>query len=78
MQQDGLMWGFQLWVNLPAKDKMTEPRYQDIAADRSPTVETASGARVRVVAGEVEGVAGPSRGHRDSACVRGHRGTGKL
>lgn len=62
MQQDGLMWGFQLWVNLPAKNKMTEPRYQDIAADRIPTVETASGARVRVVAGDVEGTAGPVEG----------------
>ncbi len=62
MQRDGLMWGFQLWVNLPAKNKMTEPRYQDIAADRIPTVETASGARVRVVAGEVEGTAGPVEG----------------
>jgi len=62
MQQDGLMWGFQLWVNLPAKDKMTEPRYQDIAADRIPTVATASGARVRVIAGEVEGEAGPVEG----------------
>src|SRR6218665_1443011 len=30
-QEDGLMWGFQLWVNLPAADKMTAPRYQDIA-----------------------------------------------
>src|SRR5215471_10631516 len=29
-QKDGLMWGFQLWVNLPARDKMTAPRYQDI------------------------------------------------
>jgi len=38
LQQDGLMWGFQLWVNLPAKDKMTEPRYQDIPADRIPTL----------------------------------------
>lgn len=62
MQQDGLMWGFQLWVNLPAKDKMTEPRYQDIAADRIPTVATASGARVRVIAGEVEGELGPVEG----------------
>jgi redox-sensitive bicupin YhaK (pirin superfamily) len=62
MQQDGLMWGFQLWVNLPAKDKMTEPRYQDIAADRIPTVTTASGARVRVIAGEVEGKLGPVEG----------------
>ncbi len=33
MQRDGLMWGFQLWVNLAAKDKMTAPRYQDISAD---------------------------------------------
>lgn len=62
LQQDGLMWGFQLWVNLPAKDKMTEPRYQDIAADRIPTVTTASGARVRVIAGEVEGKLGPVEG----------------
>jgi hypothetical protein len=62
MQQDGLMWGFQLWVNLPAKDKMTDPRYQDIAAERIPTVETPSGARVRVIAGEVAGAAGPVEG----------------
>lgn len=62
LQQDGLMWGFQLWVNLPAKHKMTEPRYQDIAGDRIPSVETASGARVRVVAGELEGVSGPVEG----------------
>ncbi|GMR22060.1 MAG: pirin family protein [Acidobacteriota bacterium] len=62
MQEDGLMWGFQLWVNLPAKDKMTEPRYQDIAADRIPMVETASGTRVRLVAGEVAGAIGPVEG----------------
>src|SRR5690606_23831313 len=37
-QEEGLMWGFQLWVNLPAKDKMTAPRYQDIQADRIPDV----------------------------------------
>ena len=35
-QEDGLMHGFQLWVNLPAKDKMTEPRYQDIPPGGSP------------------------------------------
>lgn len=62
LQQDGLMWGFQLWVNLPAKDKMTEPRYQDISADRIPTVELASGVRVRVIAGEAEGATGPVEG----------------
>ena len=35
-QQDGLMWGFQLWVNLPARDKMTAPRYQDIPPEKIP------------------------------------------
>src|SRR6185312_2514542 len=35
-QENGLMWGFQLWVNLPAKDKMTAPRYQDIAPESIP------------------------------------------
>src|ERR1700691_2279228 len=38
-QENGLMWGFQLWVNLPAKDKMIAPRYQDIAPDRVPQVD---------------------------------------
>src|ERR1700756_3335962 len=40
-QQDGLMWGFQLWINLPARDKMTMPRYQDIAPDQIPVVTRA-------------------------------------
>jgi redox-sensitive bicupin YhaK (pirin superfamily) len=60
-QERGLMWGFQLWVNLPAALKMTEPRYQDIPAERIPLVERA-GARMRVVAGEVEGVRGAVQG----------------
>ena len=38
-QEDGLMWGFQLWVNLPATDKMCEPRYQDIPASDVPSIE---------------------------------------
>ena len=58
-QEDGLMWGFQLWVNLPAKDKMTAPRYQDIAPERIPDIELAPGVRARVIAGEVGGVRGP-------------------
>ncbi|MFO0636803.1 MAG: pirin family protein [Nannocystaceae bacterium] len=58
-QQDGLMWGFQLWVNLPAKDKMTAPRYQDIEAGAIPTVTQAGGVAVRVLAGTVDGVRGP-------------------
>src|SRR2546428_10484793 len=38
-QTDGLMWGFQLWVNLPAREKMREPRYQDIPPERIPSVQ---------------------------------------
>jgi redox-sensitive bicupin YhaK (pirin superfamily) len=57
-QENGLMQGFQLWVNLPAKDKMTAPRYQDIEPGRIPEVES-TGARVRVIAGSYRGVRGP-------------------
>ena len=38
-QEDGLLWGFQLWVNLPAADKMTAPRYQDIEPEAIPQVD---------------------------------------
>jgi len=53
--------GFQIWVNLPAKLKMTRPRYQDVPAARIPELARPDGARVRVVAGEVDGVAGAVR-----------------
>jgi quercetin 2,3-dioxygenase len=58
-QEDGLMAGFQLWVNLPAKDKMTAPRYQDIDPEAIPVVKTAEGATVRVIAGQVGDAKGP-------------------
>jgi redox-sensitive bicupin YhaK (pirin superfamily) len=61
-QDDGLMWGFQLWVNLPAKDKMTAPRYQDIAPDAIPVAAPADGVTIRVIAGEAGGVRGPVEG----------------
>ncbi len=50
--------GFQIWVNLPARLKMTRPRYQDVAAAAIPEVTRPDGARVRVVAGAVDGVEG--------------------
>ena len=57
-QTGGLMRGFQLWINLPAADKLSEPSYQDIAPEAIPThMET--GVRVRVLAGEHAGVRGP-------------------
>jgi redox-sensitive bicupin YhaK (pirin superfamily) len=53
----GRMHGFQIWVNLPARDKMMAPRYQEIPRSRIPEATTADGrARVRVVAGEALGV----------------------
>ncbi|MGH8183841.1 MAG: pirin family protein [Rhodanobacteraceae bacterium] len=61
-QEHGLMRGFQLWVNLAAKDKLTQPRYQDIAPDRIPTAEPAPGVKVRVVAGDLFGARGPVDG----------------
>jgi redox-sensitive bicupin YhaK (pirin superfamily) len=61
-QENGLMWGFQLWVNLPAKDKMTAPRYQDIDPGRIPTVHPADGVAVKVIAGELAGATGPVEG----------------
>ena len=54
--------GFQLWVNLAAKDKMTAPRYQNIAGSEIPEIERADGVRIRVIAGEIDGVRGPVRG----------------
>ncbi len=60
-QEDGLMWGFQLWVNLPAKHKMTVPRYQDIEPSAIPEVKTLGGS-VRVIAGTFGGVTGPVQG----------------
>jgi redox-sensitive bicupin YhaK (pirin superfamily) len=52
----------QLWINLPAKDKMSHPRYQAISGDDIPTVTLADGAgAARVIAGELQGVRGPAK-----------------
>jgi quercetin 2,3-dioxygenase len=54
---EGRLRGFQLWVNLPGKLKMTAPRYQDVSAGRIASVER-EGATVRVIAGEAFGTPG--------------------
>ena len=54
--------GFQLWVNLPAKLKMTQPRYQNISANEILEIHRDSGATIRVIAGTVDGVSGPISG----------------
>jgi redox-sensitive bicupin YhaK (pirin superfamily) len=53
--------GFQVWVNLPRKLKMTTPRYQDVPAAGVPALTLPGGARVRVIAGSVDGVEGAVR-----------------
>ena len=57
-QEDGRMEGFQLWLNLPAKDKMREPWYRDIQSEEIPEFTTSAGVHVRVIAGESHGVEG--------------------
>jgi redox-sensitive bicupin YhaK (pirin superfamily) len=61
-QEDGLMWGFQLWVNLPAKNKMMAPRYQDIDPARIPETVLPGGVKLRVLAGQVGETKGPVEG----------------
>ena len=58
-QEAGRMRGFQLWINLPARDKMTAPKYQEFAPDGLPVVAPAAGVSVKLIAGTVDGVSGP-------------------
>jgi redox-sensitive bicupin YhaK (pirin superfamily) len=55
---NGLMQGFQLWVNLPAKKKMTDPKYRGIEKQLSPIFQK-DGAKIKVIAGKVNGTKGP-------------------
>ena len=60
MQERGLLAGFQLWVNLPAEQKMIPPRYQEFEADSIPRERRENGAEVKVIAGETsQGTRGP-------------------
>lgn len=55
----GHMGGFQLWANLPAAQKMMEPRYRDVKSDQIPRVSLENGVQIRIISGEVNGVLGP-------------------
>jgi hypothetical protein len=57
-QEDGLMHGFQLWLNLPSASKMIAPWYRDIPDSEIPTIKLESGVTVRVIAGSAEGTRG--------------------
>ena len=58
-QESGRMRGFQLWVNLPSRDKMTAPKYQEFAPDHIPVAHPAQGVEVKVIAGVVGDTTGP-------------------
>ncbi len=58
-QEAGRMRGFQLWVNLPARDKMSAPKYQEYAPDHIPLATPAAGVKIKVIAGQVGEVIGP-------------------
>ena len=58
-QESGRMRGFQLWVNLPARDKMTAPKYQEFAPEKIPVAHPAKGIEVKVIAGAVGDTQGP-------------------
>jgi quercetin 2,3-dioxygenase len=60
-QEQGLMRGFQLWLNLPASDKMRPAEYRDVAPADIPVVPLPGGGRVKVLAGRFGGVEGPGR-----------------
>ena len=60
-QENGALEGFQLWLNLPARDKLTTPAYRDVQSEAIPEFTTASGAQVRVLLGQSHGVAGAVR-----------------
>ncbi|KPJ77778.1 MAG: pirin [Deltaproteobacteria bacterium SG8_13] len=55
----GKMWGFQLWANLPAAEKMMAPRYRDVKSDQIPEVALDSGVKARIICGSVAGKSGP-------------------
>src|SRR4051795_12182318 len=66
----GLFHGIQLWVNLPREQKWAAPRYQDLRSSQLGLVSTAdAGALVRVIAGDVGGIAGPGSTHTPMAMV---------
>ena len=59
VQDNGLLWGFQLWVNLPSPNKMMEPRYQDIQSEQIQEVSLDKGIKIKVVCGKIQDNAGP-------------------
>ncbi|MDO8473065.1 MAG: pirin family protein [Dehalococcoidia bacterium] len=60
-QRQGLLWGFQIWTNLPSSHKMMPPRYRDVKSGQIPRVVTDHGVTVKIICGEFNGTEGPVR-----------------
>jgi len=56
---NGRMYGFQLWANLPSRQKMMDPRYRDIANEQIPEIKLSNDTSIKVISGEVSGIKGP-------------------
>ncbi|MBY8982342.1 MAG: pirin family protein [Candidatus Lokiarchaeota archaeon] len=56
---DPLLWGFQLWANLPSSHKMMTPRYRDITDKDIPVLKLDKGILIKIIAGELDGIKGP-------------------
>ena len=56
---NGKMYGFQLWANLPSREKMLNPRYRDVANEQIPEVKLPNATTIRIISGEVSGIKGP-------------------
>ena len=56
---NGKMYGFQLWANLPSKEKMMDPRYRDLSHDQIPEVKLSDGTTIKIISGTVSGTKGP-------------------
>ncbi len=70
VQAGGLFHGFQLWVNLPAKDKFIAPRYQELRGEEVGLITSPDGATLlRLIAGEIDGHQGPGSTHTPMSMV---------
>jgi len=58
-QKDGLLWGFQLWANLPAAHKLMNPRYQEVKKKQIPEITLDDDLKIKIICGEVNGIKGP-------------------
>jgi redox-sensitive bicupin YhaK (pirin superfamily) len=57
--ENGKMYGFQLWANLPSREKMMDPRYRDIVDEQIPEVKLSDGTAIKIISGDVSGIKGP-------------------